>query len=100
MRQTEQPSTVEKNKVEEEERQFIKQLKKVLFDSMPNPADVERKYSKNLSINKFSKYREVMEDLKTRSKIDDQKSIQSRSQTCSRFACQKKASTFYMGAGS
>ena len=67
MRSGEGPSQVEKNQREEEVRRFLQELRQVLFDSMPNPGDVKRKYRKGISVNKFSKYKQVMESLHERS---------------------------------
>ena len=63
---------------------------------MPNPDEVKRKYRKGISVNKFSKYKQVMESLHERSKTVDQKSMRTKSHSCNRIGCQKKASTFYM----
>ena len=51
---------------EEEEKEFLSELRKVLYAFMPNPADVSRKYKKGLSMNKFSNFKNVMETLHQR----------------------------------
>ena len=54
---------------------------------MPNPDEVKRKYRKGISVNKFYKYKQVMESLHERSKTDDQKSMKTKSHSCNRIGC-------------
>ena len=79
---------------EEEEKEFLSELRKVLYAFMPNPADVARKYKKGLSVNKFSNFKNVMETLHQRKSMS-QKNVVNKHK-CKRDSCQQKAETFYM----
>ena len=89
-------SQVAKNAKKAEEKEFIRQLKKVIWAQIPDPAKTKHKYRKGISTNKFSKYRQVMEQLHERNFMSDQKDKKAHTKSCNRVSCENRASTFYM----
>lgn len=71
---------------EKDDKEFIKELRKVLFAQMPNPADMKQKFRKGLSINNFKNFKHVMEDFHDRKTGENQKKVLAHS--CKRDSCQ------------